>query len=318
MKSIPIIDFAGTLAGDPAARARTVAAVYEACTQIGFFYITGHGIPQDLIDDTFAASREFYDIPDDRKTDVLVNPNFRGHKPLEMQTGFKEERTKGGAEIYTVGLDVPADSGLTGQLGYGPNPWPAAMPSFQPRVMAYFEAVRAVGAEVMAVIAESLDIDPKFFEKHYQYPTSTCVLLHYPPLPADAPLETSSGPEHTDWGSLTMLYQDNCGGLEVRNRDNEWVQAPPIEGAFVLNIGDQLQRWSNDRLVSTPHRVRNRSGKERYSIATFHNPQSNALVDPRDLGVTDAECKHPPILAGEYIASRWADFFGGQLGGAKS
>src|SRR4051812_23838115 len=186
MKQIPLIDFSGSLAGDAAAHAETVRQVYEACTTIGFFYITGHGIPKTLIDDTFAASREFYAIPDAQKKDALINAIFRGHKPLEMQAGFDGKRTPGGAELFTVGMDVPPGNPLAGQLGYGPNPWPAAMPSFQPRVAAYFEAVSAVCAKVMAVLAESLNIDPQFFANKSRSPTSSCVLLHYPPLPDDA------------------------------------------------------------------------------------------------------------------------------------
>lgn len=312
MQQIPMIDFSGVLAGNRQAHADTVRKVYDACTTIGFFYIKGHGIPQSLIDDTFAASREFFAIPDEKKQDARLNDIFRGHKPLEMVGGFDGKRVPGGAELFTVGLDVPKSDPLSGQLGYGPTPWPAAMPRFKPQVMKYFDAVSGVCAKVMAVLAESLDIDPRFFEGKYGKPTSTCVLLHYPPLPDDAPPGTMSGLEHTDWGSLTMLYQDNCGGLQVKNRDGKWIDALPIEGTFVLNIADMLQRWSNDRFVSTPHRVINRSGKERYSIGVFYNPQSDAVVDPRELGVSAAQCRHKPIAAGAYIAGRWADFYGAQ------
>jgi isopenicillin N synthase-like dioxygenase len=312
VKQVPVINFSVILSVDTSTRAETVRRVHDACATIGFFYITGHGIPQSLIDDTFAASREFFAIPDGQKTDARLNAIFRGHKPLDMKGGFEGKRQVGGAELFTAGLDVPADDPLTNQPGYGPTPWPAAMPGFQRRVTTYFDTVSAVCAKVVAVLAQSLEIDPRFFESKYAKPTSTCVLNHYPPLPDDAPPGTFSGQEHTDWGSLTMLYQDSCGGLQVKTRDGEWIEAPPIEGAYVLNIGDMLQRWSNDRFVSTPHRIINRSGKERYSIGVFYNPQSDAVVDPRELGVTAEECKHEPIAAGAYIASRWADYYGAQ------
>lgn len=310
MNSLPIIDYSGYLHGGSEDRARVIREIHDACTEIGFFYLTGHGIPQELIDDIFAASAEFFAIPAGEKEDVRLTESFRGHKPLEMSAGFDGERKPGGAELFTVGTDVPEGDPLHGQLGYAANPWPKAMPSLQPRVMKYFDAVSEVCSKLMSALAEGLDIDPAFFEHKYQKPTSSCVLLHYPPLPGEAPPGMERSVEHTDWGSLTMLYQDNCGGLEVKNVDGEWIEAPPLEGAYVVNIADMLQRWSNDRFVSTPHRAINRSGKDRYSIGVFYNPQSDAIVDPRELGVSAAMCRHEPITAGKYIAERWADFYG--------
>ena len=312
MKQLPIIDFAGYLHGDKAAQEAVVHQIYDACTKIGFFYLTGHGVPQSVIDDAFAASREFFAIPDNRKTEVRVDVNFRGHKPLEMKAGLDGNRRAHAAEIFTIGMDVPAGDPLAGQPGYGPNHWPGAMPSLKPRLEAYFGAVRSLSEKILEAMAKSLDIDPQFFKPKYAKPTSSCVMLHYPSLPADAPRGTESGDAHTDWGAVTVLYQDNVGGLQAKNRDGQWVEGTPVPGAFVVNIGDMLMRWSNDRFISTPHRVINRSGKDRYSIATFLNPQSDAIVDPCELGVTEEQSAHPPVSAGKYIAARWADYYGRQ------
>ena len=111
---------------------------------------------------------------------------------------------------------------------------------------------------------------------------------------------------HTDFGCVTLLWQDPTGGLEVRERaTRSWIPAPPIEGTLVINVGDLLGRWTNDRFASTPHRVVNRSGGERFSIATFYDPDFSALVDPRELGTPEAECDYEPIAAGQHILNRF-------------
>lgn len=309
---IPIVDFTGVMEGNPAAKKATAKQVREACLVHGFFYLTGHGIPQKFIDNAFAASRKFYSIPDDQKTDVYINQDFRGHAPLTLVTEIGGVKQSGRGETFTFAPELPKNdpSILAKEFMCAPNLWPKAMPEFRDIAYGYYETIAHLGQKILRVLAISLDIPESFFTDKFVKPVSQCVFLHYPPIPDTAEKNAVSGPEHTDWGTLTVLYQDNCGGLQVRDRTAQvWVDAPPIEGHFVVNIGDMVERWSNNRYVSTPHRVINRSGKERYSIATFMNPTSGCVVDPRDWGVSDAECLFPPITSGDYVRGRWEEYY---------
>jgi isopenicillin N synthase-like dioxygenase len=133
-------------------------------------------------------------------------------------------------------------------------------------------------------------------------------MVYYPPQPAQAAADQFGVAPHTDYGCVTLLWQDDVGGLQVRERATQsWIDAPPIEGTLVINVGDLLARWSNNRFKSTPHRVVNSSGKERYSIATFYDPTYGAMVDPCELGVTQSESQYPPVAAGDYIVGRIND-----------
>jgi isopenicillin N synthase-like dioxygenase len=134
--------------------------------------------------------------------------------------------------------------------------------------------------------------------------------VFYPPQPADLGAEQFGVAPHTDYGCITLLWQDQTGGLEVQRKDGQWIDAVPVDGTFVINVGDLLARWSNDRFASTPHRVVNRSGRKRLSIATFYDPTYTAAVDPRDLNLGAGEEPHyPPVDAGDYIVGRINDSF---------
>jgi isopenicillin N synthase-like dioxygenase len=134
-------------------------------------------------------------------------------------------------------------------------------------------------------------------------------MIYYPPQAPDLGKDQFGVAPHTDYGCITLLYQDRSGGLQVRDRSNRsWIDATPIDGTFVVNVGDLLARWSNDRFASTPHRVINSSGHERYSIATFYDPSFATVVDPRDLGASEEECNYEPITAGQHILSRLINF----------
>ena len=157
----------------------------------------------------------------------------------------------------------------------------------------------------MSAIAVSLDAAPDFFESHYASPLARGQMVYYPPSThADDAEQRFGVAPHTEIGVLTLLLQDQSGGLQVRRKDGIWIEAPPIEGTLVCNIGDLLQRWSNNRFASTVHRVINRTKGARYSIPVFYDPNTNTLIDPTDLGVPPKESKFAPVCAGEHIAGR--------------
>jgi isopenicillin N synthase-like dioxygenase len=309
---IPIVNIAGALAGDPQAKAEAIDLIREACLVHGFFYITGHGVSREFIDGAFGASAKFYAIPDEQKTDCTVNASFRGHTPLKYEVGIGGVKQAAGAEIYTIGYDLAEDDPavLAGEFMCAPNVWPQAMPEFRDTALNYYQTLGDLGKKVLRLVAQSLGVREDFFDDKYDKHTSQLVFLHYPPIPEDAPNDTVSGQEHTDWGVITLLAQDDCGGLRLHDRStNEWVDAPPVEDSFVVNLADLMARWTNNRYVSTPHQVVNRSRRDRYSIGYFYNPDAGVVVAPQDLGVPDDESSYPPITSGEYVLGRWAEFY---------
>jgi isopenicillin N synthase-like dioxygenase len=198
---------------------------------------------------------------------------------------------------------------MAGKPFRGVNLWPQT-PGFRDTALGYFNALRQLGLDLHHAIAFDLGLATTFFADKFDRPMATLRLLHYPPRTADQGDNPGAG-EHTDYGSLTILLTDQVGGLEVRRRDGAWIEAPPIPGAFVCNIGDCLMRWSNDIYVSTPHRVTSPPGRDRYSVAFFFDPNPDALIAclPGCDG-PGQQPKYAPILAADYLAQRLVATYG--------
>lgn len=309
LDAIPVIDVGPLVTGgDP----RPIAdALIQAATDVGFFYVSNHGMPEAVVSDAVEAMQAFFDLPDEAKATVPVDRTQRGWMASGMATldGAKTHDLK---EIFFWGPDWTADDPdvVAGVPMMAPNKWPdAAMPSLRSAVLAYHEAVSALGRRLLSAIAVGLGLDPAFFESRYTNPLGRGQLVYYPPSEGDDEAEGRFGAApHTDFGALTLLLQDMNGGLQIRNREGEWIAATPIPGTIVCNIGDLLQRWSNDRLQSTLHRVINRSGRRRHSIAFFFDPDPRAAIDPRDMAPNETPL-HAPVTAGEHILARNARAF---------
>ncbi|RZA10596.1 MAG: isopenicillin N synthase family oxygenase, partial [Lysobacteraceae bacterium] len=211
-------------------------------------------------------------------------------------------------ESYELGIDVPLDDPAVaaGVPLYGPNRWPADKPWLEPAAMAYFNATIALGTRLLRIFALAMGEKEEFFLQYLKKPMIQSRLFHYPPQEEFSPLELGAA-AHTDYGMLTLLAQDPIGGLELRTRSGEWVAAPYIEGTLVINLGDLVKTWTNDHYVSNPHRVANRTGRERYSIPTFFNLDYDAPVACLPLFERAGEApRHPPIKSGDYLVSRFA------------
>ncbi len=309
---IPIIDFAGVRARDAAASRAAAREVHRACTGVGFFYIAGHGISSDVIEAAAGAARRFFAFPPEAKRSVAANANHRGFhaKGDALMYGAIKPDAK---EFYSIGLELgPDDPNVrAGEPLRGPNNWPSFMPELRPALYRYFEAMGACGAHLLRVVALSLGLDEAFFVPRYTKPLQRTQIIYYPPQPPMIEADQFGVAPHSDYGCITLLWQDDNGGLQVMNAASKsWIDAPPIPGTLVINVGDLLARWTNGRFSSTQHRVINRSGRERYSIATFFDPDFATLIDPRDLGTTAAECRYEPVRAGEYILGRFDQSFG--------
>lgn len=314
---IPIIDFSGVRASDPPSMRRVAAEIHDACTTLGFFYIANHGVPDAVIERAADAARNFFAFPVETKRQVSANANHRGFHAQgdALMYGAKKPDYK---EFYSIGLELPDDdpSVLAGEKLRGPNNWPDFMPALQPALSAYFDAIGTCGADLLRVVALSLGLDEAFFVDKYTKPLQRTQIIYYPPQPPE-PLSSEPGAQqfgvapHTDYGCITLLWQDDNGGLQVRSLATKtWIDAKPIKGTFVVNVGDLLARWTNGRFSSTVHRVINSSGRERHSIATFYDPNFSTTIDPRDLGGAAGERSYEPVKAGEYILGRFDQSFG--------
>lgn len=303
-QSIPVIDVSGAISGKDI---QGVAdAIHAAATDHGFFYICGHGIDPALMEQAFAVSKAFFDLPDADKSEVAVDTHQRGWMAQGMSR-LQGSKTHDLKEVFFWGTETTADDVdvLAGKPLCAVNQWPTDFPRLHTDLTPYYDAVCHVARRVMAAIAVSLDRPADFFDAAYAKPLARGQLVYYPAsTEADEAEERFGVAPHTDFGVLTVLLQDNSGGLQVRAKSGDWIEAPPIAGTLVCNIGDLLARWSNNRFASTVHRVINRSKGSRYSIPVFFDPHTDTIVDPIDLGASAADSEYPPVRAGEHIASR--------------
>jgi len=245
------------------------------CREIGFFYLVGHGIDTPEMRAILSQAQRFFALPDEAKTALAVNASGRGYEPLAAQALDLEsppdlkESWLGGAEFAPKHPYV-----ISGLPNYGANRWPdeALLPGFRDACNTYREKVNALSQTLMEIFAVAADLPEDHFAPLFHEPMATLRLLHYPPQPGRVIANQIGCGAHTDWGTFTILLQDETGGLEVENASGEWLLADPVEGAFVVNLGDMMPVWTNGAYHSNLHRVRNRSPeRHRYSVPFFQD-----------------------------------------------
>ena len=304
-KALPIIDLS-SFGDDERALNQVAGEIGAACRDVGFFYVVGHGVGRDLMAEAFAQSKAFFALPfaDKQRLAIETIGGNRGYSGL-LHEALDPKQGPDNKEAYNVGLDLEPDDPelLAGKAFRALNAWPD-LPGFRETLLAYFDACAALGARIHRAFARDLGIATDYFADKFDRPMATLRLLHYPAAASGGGEPIGAG-THTDYGNLTLLATDDVGGLEVRTRAGDWVEAPALPGAFVVNIGDCLMRWTNDVYVSTPHRVVNRSGRERYSIAFFFDPNPEAEVAAISSCVGSGErARYAPILAADYLKFR--------------
>lgn len=302
---LPVIDLAPLLGGEEAGRRQVARALRAACTSTGFFYVANHGVPAAQVAHILAEAKRFFDEPLALKESVGLHKNkiFRGYdgiggQALDLATGADVK------ESMYMGVDLPPDHPLVraGTPNHGPNPWPEWLPGWRQSVLDYFAAMERLARTLLGGLALSLDLAPDYFDFCLDQHMSAVRLLHYPPHPTADPAREVGCGAHTDWGALTILAQDETGGLEIRLPSGEWIAASPIPGTFIINIGDMLARWTNDLYTSTPHRVLNRSNRDRYSTAFFFDPNYHTRVECLPTcRSAERPPRYPPTTAGEHI-----------------
>ena len=315
-EALPVVDVSGLSSSDPEQRKAVGAALRAACLDKGFFYCVGHGVPQGLIDAVFAETKRFFDQPVDMKMRYeksQVSKCNRGYEVLGgqvLEAGAPPDRKEG----YYIGLELPEDDPrvVDGRFNRGPNVWPTDLPGFRPTMSAYYAAMRSLSELLMNGIALSLDLSEDYFEIYKRDPIATLRLLHYPPQRENAEPNEKGAGAHTDWGALTLLLQDQVGGLQVYDHATDgWIHADPIAGSFVVNLGDSLAHWTNDLYKSTRHRVVNSSGRERYSIPYFYEGDADYEVTciPTCLKPGE-EPKYAPITVEGHLMKMYKQSYG--------
>jgi isopenicillin N synthase-like dioxygenase len=310
---IPLIDFAPMLGDDPAARAAVGEAVRRACTEVGFFYATGHGVPQPVIDATFAAAHRFFDLPEAVKTDISVSKSdaMRGYTPLLGEN--TDPANKGDLhEGFDLALDLTEDDPdvQAGVFGYAPNQWPGDLPGFREALTTYHGAALDFGNRIFQAFALALELPEEFFADKITKPMAHMRVLHYPSQDGVIDERQIGIGAHSDYECFTILCTDDTPALQVLNSEGTWVMAPPVEGAFIVNVGDLMARWTNDYFQSTMHRAINSSGKRRYSIPFFFGVNSQEVVEVLpSCQSSENPAKYAPITAGDYIRSRFDDTY---------
>lgn len=280
--SLPVIDIAPLLRmTDAAMVAETARQIGAAAGEFGFFYAVGQGIGAGVFSDLLDASRAFFALPEAEKARISMDKGgtaWRGWFPVagELTSGIPDLK-----EGLYLGEELgPDDPRVRDGLPlHGSNLWPDAVPALRPAVEAYVTAATRAGEALMRGMALSLGLGADHFAKGLtRHPTLLFRIFHYPAVEASYEGAFGVG-EHSDYGLLTLLAQDDKGGLEVRTRDG-WIDAPPIDGALVINVGDMFERLTSGRFRSAPHRVVNRSGVSRYSFPLFFDPDFSAPVEP--------------------------------------
>ncbi|MFY0622286.1 MAG: isopenicillin N synthase family oxygenase [Pelagimonas sp.] len=304
--SIPVIDIGAISQGGDLFQ--VAKDIRWALTHVGFFYVKNHGVPETRVQRAFDQARAFFDLPLEQKMDLHVSQSdvaLRGYIEI-FGENTDPTKTKDLKECFDLG---PERSALEAPF-FGPNQWPAALPAFREAVYGYHEEAKKLSQGLMRVIALSLDLDSEFFAAKLRDPISIQRLLHYPPQDGQIDESMMGIGAHTDYGCLTILAQDDVGGLQVMNRDGAWVEGPPIPGTFVISIGDLIQRLTNDLYLANLHRVVNSSGRERYSIPFFIDADADAEFAPLATCVgADNPARYEPVICGAHKFSRFRASF---------
>lgn len=312
---IRVIDLAGARSGDPLQRAAVAAAIDAVCRESGFLVVTGHGVDPDLIERIHRTTVELFEQPDEWKAQYDCapdSPTLRGFFRTASNVSAAEDFTTAPdlCELFTMsrlgepGVGERAGLGGAMELWGAPNVWPDRPDDLRDVWLEYYAAMEVLAGDLMRLFAIGLGLDEHHFDDKVDEHITNLTANYYPPVDEPPlPDQYRKGP-HSDWGSLTILFQDGVGGLEVVDRRaGGWVDVPVIPGTYVVNIGDLMARWTNDTWVSTLHRVVNPpadagAGSRRQSLVFFHNPNYDAPIESL---VPDQPAKYPPTTSGEHL-----------------
>jgi isopenicillin N synthase-like dioxygenase len=307
-RAIPVIDFEPAFRGEPDGLDHVAAQVRRACEQVGFFYLAGHGVQEDVVEAAFAASREFHAMPLEDKLRLKINENNIGYLPLNQSMQRATTVHKATRPNYNESFFISHDRGadhpdvVAGLPLRGRNQWPQAHEQMRIDMVRYFRILQSAAERMLPVFARSLALPADYFTPFFaDEPHINLRFLHYPPQETDDDEQFGQGP-HTDNSFLTILAREDVPGLAVRLPSGEWLPPPVIPGTFLVNLGNMMKRWTNDRFLSTPHGVLNDSGTDRYSIAFFYSPNVARTIEclPSCTSAADPP-RYPPAVYRDLI-----------------
>ncbi|MDO6765222.1 isopenicillin N synthase family oxygenase [Agarivorans sp. 1_MG-2023] len=307
--ALPIIDIAALNQADSQSWQEVVDAIDAACRDKGFFYVTGHGIPPEQFAAVQSMAAQFFALSEDEKSkiDIQRSVNHRGWGQVSAEQ-LDPVGPKDFKETYDMALDLSPYHPQVAKcsLLYGPNQYPN-LDGFAQLMLQHYELTLQVGLKILQAMAIALGQAEDFFSKNFSCPISVLRLIHYPPQQ-----NSSNGAgAHTDYGCITLLYQDHIGGLQVQDKSGNWLDATPVANSFVVNIGDLMQRWTNGKYKSTPHRVTSPSEQTtRFSMPFFVEPDFDTPVNTLASCLAEGESsKYSEVSAGDWILSRFADTY---------
>ncbi|KAK0244516.1 hypothetical protein EDD85DRAFT_760325 [Armillaria nabsnona] len=309
-EEIPIIDITNATSTDPVARRVLANEIRDACINVGFFYINNHGIAEDTITAAIDAGKKFFALPTSSKMDLDIHrsSNYKGYTALlgENTDPKGHGDLHEGFDLGWEEQDLEETKNETAMSGR--NVWPEIVPGFKEPVLKYYHEAVRLGQKLFPLFGLALDLPEDFFKDKTTKPAAIMRLLHYPsqrPSSVNEQEKVLGIGAHTDYECFTILWQDRVPALQVKNATGKWIDAVPIPGTLVLNLGDQFARWTNDVFKSTLHRAINRSGEERYSIPLFFGTDYDVLLEPIPSCVSpEHPSKYEVVTAGEYVKSR--------------
>ncbi|KAE8440839.1 hypothetical protein EG329_006401 [Mollisiaceae sp. DMI_Dod_QoI] len=282
-KAPPILDFSGFRSSNPETRSQLIQHIRSACQDKGFFQLTNHGISPELQYGTFAACKSFFALPLEEKLELDMKKNkynrgYERHGAQMLEPGTAPESKEGLYLGEHLLVDHPRV--MRGDYNCGPNLWPKSLgKEFEMVCMEYWHAMRSLATEIMRALALGLNLEEDYFDEFTVDPVATLRFIHYPPTPTTSDKERGIG-AHRDFGCITLLMQDEVGGLQVLDQaSGEWLDVKPVPGAYVVNLGNLMMRWTNHKYTSNLHRVMNFSERDRYSIPYFFTGNPNFTFD---------------------------------------
>jgi isopenicillin N synthase-like dioxygenase len=306
--TIPLLDLGPCLAGKPGALEAAAAELRAALEGVGFFILVNHGVPRDLVERTFAEARRFHAQPMEAKLALRMNEHNNGYMSMGRYAVWTSDVNANDKpdlnEAFFVKRERGPDDPLlgSGRRFVGPNRWPEALPGFRESVLAYTEAVDALGRRMVRVCAVALDLPADYFDAAFAESQFSFRLSHYPPVAAE-PNQFGIAP-HTDANFLTFLAQTEVPGLQLRLPSGAWLDVPYVADSFAVNAGDMLHRWTNGRFKSTPHRALPPVGRPRYAIPFFLGPHIDTVIACLPTcQAPDDPPRFPPITYDDYL--RW-------------
>jgi isopenicillin N synthase-like dioxygenase len=304
--NIPVIDI--TPLRDGSNPGAVSEALLSASRNLGFIYISGHGIPDEVITVARAGAFDFFRSPQQDKQRYTISERHRGwlsqggaRMQDDVEADLKESFVWG---YQDKSGNTPSDHELR-----GPNRWPDFIPGMEAAAVEFFEQADRVARQLLTGFALGLQLKSDFFLRNCEMPLSRASYVYYPPQPLQSDRQVFGVGPHTDFGMLTVLCQDSLGGLQVQNLEGNWIEAPPIPGTLVVNVGDLLERWTDGAFRSTPHRVINTSGKERMSLVLAFDPNPETMIDAAEVHGLAHQSGQAPISCGDYLAWRFAKAF---------